>query len=182
MSTPPNPLPPDWDHVFSPSPWFDPPVQEKLRRRTLLMRLRVLFVLGLMAFSLVTWLFVRKDGAGALFLDPGPGITVRRHLDALNRGDLRAAYDLFSEHYREDVSLRMYHDLVTTHWQMFRTRRADYDRRDDAAGHAVIEARLLSADGERYLARFVLVRTGGRWWIDDLRWASARDDSRRIRI
>jgi hypothetical protein len=182
VSETPNPLPPPFGGFDRP-PGFAESPQEDARRRAVLARLRVVFMLGLAAFSLLTWLFVRRDGSGGLlFFDPGPGVTVRRHLDALNRGDLRAAYELFSQHYREEVSLPMYHNLVTSHWQMFRTRRADYDRRDDSPGRTVIHARLLSANGERYLARFTMVHSAGRWWIDDLRWGSAPSDSGRIRI
>jgi hypothetical protein len=179
----PLPLPPEPPAYGYPSPWLVPPPQEKLRRRLLLFRLRLLLLAGLASFVLVTWWLVRTDGArGLLALDPGPSITVRQHLEALNRGDLRHAYNFFSEHYRQDVSFAMYHELVATHWQMFRTRQASYRRADDPTGRTVLLAELLSADGERYVARFTLVRGAGRWWIDDLRWAMARDTSGHIRI
>jgi hypothetical protein len=156
---------------------------EQQRRKSLLLRLRVLLLLGLTAFTAVVWTFSRGVSVlGPLALDPGPSVTVRRHLEALNRGELRVAYNLFSEQYRHDVTFEMYHGLVSTHWRMFRTRRADYERRDVSYARTVLEAHLLSDDGERYLARFTLVRAAGRWWIDDVRWAAAPDESQRIRI
>jgi hypothetical protein len=34
-----------------------------------------------------------------------------------------------------------------------------------------MEIHLRGADDADYRARFTLVRTGGRWWIDDVHWA-----------
>ncbi len=180
-----TPLPPPFDGYPSRaiSPWLTPSPQEAARRRRLLWRLRLLLAGSLATFTLVTWIFARSDGAiGFLSIDPGPSVTVRRHFEALNRGELRAAYGLFSEHYREDVPFQMYHDLVSSHWQMFRTRRVDYDRREFSPQRAVMEARMVSADGQRYVARFTLVQSDGHWWIDDVRWRAAREDQQRIRV
>jgi hypothetical protein len=156
---------------------------EQERRARLLRRLRALLGLGLAAFTLAAWSLARTDDFAAwLPFGPGPSRTVRQHLEALNRGELRTAYGFFSPQYQRKVSFDVFHQLVVTHRAMFRTRQVSlYDRERDAE-HAVLESRLLSADGERYVARFTLVRREGRWWIDDIRWGAAPRQRDLIRV
>ena len=151
-----------------------PPVSFEDERTALRRRLTLLFVACLLAFTLATYVFVRVDEPFAwLAQGAGPARVVRAHLDALNRGELREAYDLFSPRFRREVSFEAFHQLVVSHRQMFRVRELVFSERKQSWEHAVLEARLLSAEGEHYRARFTLVHTDGRWWIDDLRWAAA---------
>ncbi len=147
---------------------------ESARREALLRRLRILLAAVAAGFTLTVWFLVRGPALPAwLERGGGPSAVVRLQLEALNRGDLRAAYNLFSPAYRARVPFEAFHRLVVTHRQMFRTQDLDLAGADDVAGRVVLNASLTSADGERYLARFTLVRSEGRWWIDDLRWGAA---------
>lgn len=176
----------DWpagDSSGTLSPWYLPGPRELARRSRLLWRLRFLLLIALVAFTATTWLLVRPDGPLRLLPQhSGPAAIVKRHLAALNRGQLRDAYELFSPEYRRQVTFEMYHSLVVSHWVMFRTSDVSYERTESAADRSVMETHMRGADGEAYRARFTLVHRGGRWWIDDLRWGSAPDDSHRIRI
>ena len=150
--------------------------REKARRR-----LKRLLALGCALFTLIVWLFVRSENPAGIFsLAPSPARIVRQHLEALNRGQLREAYLLFSQHYRSEVPFEAYHELVVTHSAMFRTRIVSVSSTETSGNRVVLETRLLAADGERYRARFTLVRSGDRWWIDDLRWGA--DSGRRYII
>jgi len=154
---------------------------ERERRARMLRRLRVLLAAGSAAFALTIWLLVRVENPARL-LPPGgePARIVRIHLAALNRGELREAYALFSPHYREEVSFDAYHELIVTHRRMFRTRLLALSSRESSGDRAVLDTRLLAADGEHYVARFTLVRAGDRWWIDDLRWGSEAEQRRGV--
>ena len=160
---PPEPLP-----VFS----FPPPEPDRARLRR---RLLALLAVGLMAFTLATWTLVRVVSPFE-WLAGGSGAArvVRAQLEALSRGELRAAYDLFSPRYREQVPFEVFHELVVSHRRMFRIRELEFSEREQTHSRAVLEAQLVAADGERYRARYTLVRDNGRWWVDDLRWGAAR--------
>jgi hypothetical protein len=143
------------------------------RRAKSLRRLKRLLVFGCALFTLTVWLFIRLEMPPGYFsLMPGPARVVRQHLEALNRGQFREAYQLFSPNYQREVSFELYRQLVVTHAAMFHTRLISVRSPLSSANRVVLEARLLSSDGERYLARFTLVRAGDRWWIDDLRWGA----------
>ena len=142
-------------------------------RRTLLRRLRVLLLTTGVAFALTTWMLVRVESPGGLlWFARGPAGVVRAHLQALNRGELRTAYECFSRHYRQQVPFEAYHQLVVSHRRMFRTREVAFAPREQSPERAVIETRMVAADGERYVARFTLVQVDGRWWIEDVRWGA----------
>ena len=146
-----------------------------VRRRGLLRRLLALTAASGLAFALTTWLLVRVENPASLLpFGLEPSSVVRAHLEALNRGDLRGAYGMFSQHYRAQVSFEAYHKLVVSHRQMLRAREVEFSSREESPERAVLDAHLVAADGERYLARFTMVRVAGRWWIDDIRWSAER--------
>src|SRR5262245_4436255 len=66
-------------------------------------RMAWLLSLSLAAFILTIWILVRVQPPASLFSD-GPLDVVRAQLDAVDHGDLRASYNLFSERYRAEVS------------------------------------------------------------------------------
>ena len=172
--------PPGWRGELPVPPAEDP---RESRRRTLLRRLFVLLITGTTAFGLTTWTLVRFDGALNPFgITSGPAAVVKAHLDALNRGELRTAYGFFSKEYRGKVPFEAYHELVVSHWSMFRTRELRLERDDERGERAVLEAHLLVEEGRRYVAQFTLVRAEGRWWIDDVHWGAERDNGDRIRV
>jgi len=140
-----------------------------LRRHKFRHNLLLLLSLTLAAFTLTAWMFVRLDSPFGIF-SSGPQEIVRAQLRALDRGQLRPAYDMFSARYRGQVSYDDWHKLIVTHWRMFH---AEVLRSGTLAqdGPAVtLEIYLHGADDKDYRARFTLVRSGGRWWIDDVHW------------
>ena len=159
-------------------PPAEPAPEEKRRRTALLRRLRVLLFAGTLAFALTTWMLVRVDNPASLLgWGPGPSTVAQAHLEALSRGELRAAYEFFSTHYRQQVSFDEYHQLVVTHREMFLIAEAKFQETEDSGDRAVLESSITASDGEHYRARFTMVRIDGRWWIDDLRWGLEEEDS-----
>jgi hypothetical protein len=145
------------------------------RRRNFRHNLFLLLSLSLGAFILTSWILVRDDLPFGIF-SSGPQEIVRAQLRALDRGELRPAYDMFSPRYRGQVSFDTWHELFVKHWRMFH---ADVVRAETPAisGHGVtLEIYLHGADDKDYRARFTLIRTDGRWWIDDVHWTQEADE------
>ena len=145
------------------------------RRRGFLHNLYVLLGLTLAAFILSSWILVRVDSPFGMF-STGPQEIVRAQLRALDHGELRPAYDMFSARYRGQVSFDTWHQLFVTHWRMFH---ADVVRSESPAqsgGGVTLEIYLHGADDKDYRARFLLIRTDGRWWIDDVHWEQEPDE------
>lgn len=156
----------------------EPDPTESHRRTALLRRLRVLLFASTLAFALTAWMLVRVENPAALLgWGPGPSSVARAHLEALNRGELRAAYELFSTQYRQQVSFDAYHRLVITHRDMFLIADATFEETEDSGDRAVLEGSITASDGEHYRARFTMVRIDGRWWIDDLRWGLEEENT-----
>ncbi len=135
----------------------------------------MLLLLTLAAFVLTSWILVRVDIPFGIF-SSGPQEVARAQLRALDHGELRPAYDMFSERYRGQVSFDTWHELFVTHWRMFH---ADVVRTEapSLSGPGVtLEIYLHGADDKDYRARFTLVRTDGRWWIDDVHWTQEPDE------
>jgi hypothetical protein len=144
------------------------------RKRSFRHNLFLLLSLTLSAFILTSWILVRIDAPFGIF-STGPQEIVRAQLRALDRGELRPAYDMFSPRYRGQVSFETWHELFVTHWRMFH---ADVVRAETPAisGPGVtLEIYLHGADDKDYRARFTLIRTDGRWWIDDVHWSQEPD-------
>jgi len=140
------------------------------RRRSFRKNLFLLLSFSLAAFILTAWILVRVDSPFGMF-STGPQDVARAQLRALNRGELRPAYDMFSARYREQVSFDLWHELVITHWRMFH---ADVLRAGAPAQNGprvTIEIQLRGADDNQYRARYTMIRLDGRWWIDDVHWA-----------
>lgn len=147
---------------------------EACRRRSFRHNLFLLLSLALAAFILTSWILVRVDAPFGIF-STGPQEIVRAQLRALDRGELRPAYDMFSPRYRGQVSFDTWHELFVSHWRMFH---ADVVRAETPAisGPGVtLEIYLHGADNKDYRARFTLIRTDGRWWIDDVHWTQEPD-------
>jgi hypothetical protein len=147
---------------------------EASRKRSFRHNLFLLLSLALAAFILTAWILVRVDAPFGTF-STGPQEIVRAQLRALDRGELRPAYDMFSPRYRGQVSFDSWHELFVKHWRMFH---ADVVRAETPAisGPGVtLEIYLHGADDKDYRARFTLIRTDGRWWIDDVHWTQEPD-------
>ncbi len=158
-----------------------PPLEDwDSRRRSFRHNLFLLLSLTLSAFVLTSWILVRVDAPFGVF-STGPQDIVRAQLRELDRGDLRPAYDLFSPRYREQVSFDSWHELFVTHWRMFHADVVRAATPEYSGPGVTLEIYLHGADDKDYRARFTLIRTDGRWWIDDVHWteeADARDFSR----
>ena len=94
------------------------PEELESRRRSFRRNLFSLLSFSLAAFILTAWILVRVDSPFGIF-STGPQDVARAQLRALDRGELRPAYDMFSARYREQVSFDLWHELVITHWRMF---------------------------------------------------------------
>ncbi len=136
----------------------------ELRRRGVRRNLFLLLGLTLAAFILASWVLVRVDAPFGIF-SSGPQEIVRAHLRALDRGDLRPAYDMFSERYREKVSFDTWHQLFVTHWRMFHADVVRAETPPQSGAGVTLEIYLHGADNKDYRARFTLIRIEGRWWI-----------------
>jgi len=160
--------------IFYVVPATQQEAQEERARRHLLRRLKILLTLGTAAFVLTAWMLVRVPDFAGLFggLGRGPESLVESYFEAVNRGELRAAYGMFSTQFRGRVPFEAYHALIVSHRRMFRTRELQMRRRVASDERTLLFTRLETVDGEHYLARFTLVQLEGRWWIDDLRWAA----------
>ena len=146
----------------------------ELRRRNFLHNLYLLLALCLAAFTLTAWILIRMDSPFGIF-SSGPQEIVRAQLQALDRGELRPAYDMFSERYRGQVSFDDWHQLIVTHMRMFH---AEVERSEVPAstGPGIALELFLHGDDDRdYRARFTLIHVGGRWWIDDVHWTEEPD-------
>ncbi len=147
----------------------------ELRRRSFRHNLFLLLSLTLAAFILTAWILVRVDAPFGIF-STGPQEIVRAQLRALDRGELRPAYDMFSPRYRGQVSYDSWHELFITHWRMFHADVVRTETTSIGGPGVTLEIYLHGADGRDYRARFTLVRTDGRWWIDDVHWTQEADE------
>lgn len=151
-----------------------------LRKQGFRRHLYMLLLLALGAFIFTSWILVHLDAPFGAYAN-GPQEVVRAQLRALERGQLRPAYDLFSARYRQQVSFDAWRELVVTHSRMFHADVVRTGTPAQAGPRVNLEIYLHGADEKDYRARFTLIRTGGRWWIDDVHWtetSAERDFSR----
>jgi hypothetical protein len=145
------------------------------RQRSFRHNLFLLLSLALAAFILTVWILVRLDTPFG-FLASGPQEVVRAQLRALDRGELRPAYDMFSARYRGQVSFDIWHELFVTHWRMFHADVVRSETPEIRGPGVTMEIYLHSVDDKDYRARFTLIQTDGRWWIDDVHWTQEVDE------
>ncbi|HMD33265.1 MAG TPA: DUF4864 domain-containing protein [Candidatus Acidoferrales bacterium] len=188
----PEPVLPPWQPAFE---------RERSRRRALLRRLAGLMGTGTLAFTFTTWLLLRHEirtprpglpaaasaRAGQAAKEPPPASDeaaeaaalreARAQLEALNQDDISGAYGHFSARYRARVPLATFRKLVTAHRDMFHTEEQDVKTRSKTDERVVLDIHVSSDDDGDYVAQFTLVRLGGRWCVDDLRWAFDESDT-----
>jgi hypothetical protein len=158
-----------------------PVVEEASRRRSLRRNLLLLLSLTLAAFVLTAWILVRVDSPSGMSSN-GPQEIVRAQLRALDQGQLRPAYDMFSARYRQQVSFDVWHELIVTHWRMFHAEVLRVGEPTLSGPVVTLEIHLRGSDEKEYRARFRLIRLEGRWWIDDVHWAEEADEQNTVRI
>jgi len=207
LNNPPGPEIPGEDspapEPLVPSAWPPRFEQERLRRRALLRRLTALLGTGTVAFTLTTWLLLRRPSESAVprvaaaspeiagrgatrgAAPEAPGAAAaalriaRAQLIALNGDDIAGAYSYFSPRYRNRVSLALFRRLVLAHREMFHTDEQEVNTISESEDRVVVDIHLSSDDDEDYVAHYTLVRINGRWAVDDLRWAFDQDDQGR---
>jgi hypothetical protein len=157
-----------------------PGVEDALRKRSLRHNLLLLLSLTLAAFVLTAWILVRVDSPLGIFTN-GPQEIVRAQLRALDRGQLRPAYELFSVRYRQQVSFDVWHELIVTHWRMFHAEVLRTGEPAQTGPGVTLEIHLRGSDQREYRARFTLIRLAGRWWIDDVHWSEEADEQNTVR-
>jgi hypothetical protein len=159
--------------------WFPPPEYAALDRdsacRDFRRRLLLIFSLGLVAFALTVWILSRVEPSFGDFAS-GPDEVARAQLRALGRGDLRAAYGMFSVRYRQQVSFDAWHELVIRHWRMFHAEVLGGSEPARSRGGITLVVHLRGSDDKAYRARFTLIQFQGRWWVDDLHWGEEPDE------
>lgn len=155
--------------------------EEAPRQRTFRRNLLRLLAGGLTAFVLTAWVLVRVQPPFGFFSD-GPRDVVRAQLRALGLGEYRAAYGMFSAHYRAEIPFDAWHQLVMTHWRMFHSQVVSAGETSQSGAKASLEIHLRAADEKGYRARFTLIRLDGHWWIDDMRWAEESEERDTVRI
>ena len=165
---------PTWEGAPLQARAADFPGDVDTRRRKFLHNLLLLLSLTLAAFILTAWILVRVDSPFGAF-SAGPQEVVRAQLLALDRGELRPAYDMFSSRYRGQVSFELWHELIVTHWRMFHGEVLRSEERAKSGPGVSLEIYVRGADEKDYRARFLLIRNDGRWWIDDVHWTAEPD-------
>jgi hypothetical protein len=156
------------------------PSMEETSRKRLRHNLLLLLSLTLAAFVLTAWILVRVDSPYGVF-STGPQEIVRAQLRALDRGQVRPAYDMFSARYRQQVSFDVWHELIVTHWRMFHGEVLRAGEPAQTGPGVTLEFHLRGSDEREYRARFTLIRLAGRWWIDDVHWAEEADEQNTVR-
>lgn len=144
-------------------------------RRSFRHNLFLLLSLSLAAFTLTAWILVRVDSPFGFF-SSGPQAVARAQLRALDRGEVRPAYDMFSPRYRQQVSFDVWRELIFTHWRMFHAEVLRTGESAQSGPRATLEMYLRGADDKTYRATFTLIRQDGRWWIDDVHWSEEGRD------
>src|ERR1700730_4200000 len=170
---------PEWP-ALQPGASVAPSLEEALRKRSLRHNLLLLLSLTLAAFVLTAWIPVRVDSPFGMF-STGPQEIVRAQLRALDRGQLRPAYDMFSAQYRQQVSFDVWHELIVTHWRMFHGEVLRAGEPTQTGPGVTLEIHVRGSDEKDYRARFTLIRLAGRWWIDDVHWAEEADEQNTVR-
>ena len=170
---------PEWT-ALQPGASGVPSMKETSRKRNLRHNLLLLFSLTLAAFVMTAWILVRVDSPFGIF-STGPQEIVRAQLRALDRGQLRPAYDMFSAQYRQQVSFDVWHELIVTHWRMFHGEVLRAGEPMQTGPGVTLEIHVRGSDEKDYRARFTLIRLAGRWWIDDVHWAEEADEQNTIR-
>jgi hypothetical protein len=154
---------------------------EESRKRNLRQNLLLLFFLTLAAFVFSSWILVRVNSPFGSTSN-SPQELVRAQLRAVDRGQFRPAYDMFSERYRQQVSFDVWHELIVTHWRMFHGEVLRSGALAQTGPGVTLEIHVRTSDERQYRARFTLIRHSGRWWIDDVHWAEEADEQNTERI
>lgn len=104
---------------------------------------------------------------------------VQQHFEALDRGDYRAAYALFSTRLRHEMPFPVFHQVMESHQLLFEGRPSVFPE-VTSASRVVVNIAFHGAEQMDMSAELTLVRAHGRWWIDDVRWSLERSRPQRV--
>lgn len=144
------------------------------RQKIWLRRMLILLVTCCTAFALSTLWFSRLSTSLSIEkADSEATGVVREHFAALERGDYRTAYQQFSARYRERMPYEAFVEMVVGHWNMLRGEATMFPQ--SATPNRVIVRVDFAGNRDMSLsAEFTVIRTNGRWWIDEVSWRRAR--------
>lgn len=133
-----------------------------------------------LAFSLTSlWLARQAQHSSIRNADSQAMEVVRAHFAALDRGDFRAAYSLFSIRLRREMPFEEFQDVMQAHLPLLQGKVSVFPE-TTSARRVVVD---IDFTGDRRMsltAEFTLVRREGRWWIDDIHWNLNRVRSPRV--
>ena len=139
-------------------------------RKRWLRRMIALMGTSCVVFALtVLWLSRLPSPASLQNADFQAEKVVRAHFAALDRGDFRAAYALFSKRLRQEMPFDQFHEIMESHLQLLQGRVIVYPART-SAGRVVVDIAFHEIQPMALTAEFTLVRSDGHWWIDSMHW------------
>lgn len=106
---------------------------------------------------------------------------VQEHFAALRRGDFLSAYSLFSPRLRRKMPFQEFHAVMETRLSLLQGRMSVFPE-ESKAGRVVVDA-AFHGNRRRHMnltAEFMLVRSSGRWLIDDMHWNMERVRPQRV--
>lgn len=173
---PPSDRPPH-EPISAPLPYTARAAASRLFPR----KLALLFASSFIAFSITTWYLARMNNAPEMAKGAGSAESVvRLQLSALAAGESRVAYGVFTPRYRSELSFESFDAQVREHPEMFRTAAIQKENEIASAARSEITLHLESANGDRFIARYVLIVIEGRWWIDEMHWRADAQPKDRI--
>ena len=153
----------------------------KVRKRWL-RRMITLLGMSCLAFGVTAlWLSRAPSPASLRNADFQAEKVVRAHFAALDRGDYRAAYALFSKRLRREMPFNQFHEVMEDHLLLLQGKVIVYPERT-TAGRVVVEVAFRGIQSMDLTAEFVLIHSGGRWWIDNMRWNLERTRPQHLRF
>lgn len=151
-----------------------PPAPPGTRQSRWMLRTFVLLIACCAAFGMAAlWLTHFTTSLSIQKADSEATSVVRAHFAALDRGDFRAAYDQFSPRYRRHLPFHLFEAMVVGHWQILRGGVVVFPQ-SATPSRVVLHVNFEGQASMGLTADFTLVRSSGRWWIDDVSWGQQR--------
>jgi hypothetical protein len=151
-----------------------PPDAPHPRQGHWMLRTVVLLIVSCVAFGVAAlWLSRLTASLSIQRADSEATSVVRAHLAALERGDFRAAYDQFSPRYRRHLPFHLFEAMVMGHWQILQGGVVVFPQ-SATPTRVVLHVNFEAPVSMGLTADFTLIRSNGRWWIDDVSWGQQR--------
>jgi hypothetical protein len=139
-------------------------------RKRWLRRMMALLGTSCLAFALTAlWLARQASRTSLQSADSQAVEVVQAHFAAIDRGDFRAAYGLFSTRLRREMPFDEFREIMEAHLPLLQGRVSVYPE-TTGAGRVVVDIAFHGRQPMGLTAEFMLVRSRGRWWIDNFHW------------